>query len=101
MLTVPDQWKVAASSVCETKMGMEGINIHSFILFYFLFDVSFMTGNCQAFVLCLTAKAPVILICGGKDIGKSTFARYLTNTFLNRYKFKIFACSIFFHVLHN
>ncbi|CAH3188431.1 unnamed protein product [Porites evermanni] len=53
MLTVPDQWKVAASSVCQTKMGME-------------------------------AKAPVILICGGKDIGKSTFARYLTNTFLNR-----------------
>ena len=39
----------------------------------------------SVFVLCLTAKAPVILICGGKDIGKSTFARYLTNTFLNRY----------------
>ena len=39
----------------------------------------------SVFVLCLTAKAPVILVCGGKDIGKSTFARYLTNTFLNRY----------------
>jgi len=39
MLTVPDQWKVAASSVCETKMGMEGINIHLII------DVSFVTGN--------------------------------------------------------
>ena len=29
--------------------------------------------------------APVVLICGGKDIGKSTFARYLTNSLLNRY----------------
>lgn len=32
-----------------------------------------------------TVKAPVVLICGGKDIGKSTFARYLTNSLLNRY----------------
>lgn len=33
----------------------------------------------------LEVNAPVILICGGKDIGKSTFARYLTNILLNRY----------------
>ncbi|KAJ7336072.1 Polynucleotide 5'-hydroxyl-kinase nol9 [Desmophyllum pertusum] len=31
-------------------------------------------------------KAPVVLICGGKDIGKSTFARYLTNSLLNNQK---------------
>ncbi|XP_015767061.1 PREDICTED: polynucleotide 5'-hydroxyl-kinase NOL9-like [Acropora digitifera] len=29
---------------------------------------------------------PVVLICGGKDVGKSTFARYLTNSFLNSRK---------------
>jgi len=29
--------------------------------------------------------APVVLICGGKDVGKSTFSRYLTNSLLNRY----------------
>lgn len=32
------------------------------------------------------AKAPVVLICGGKDVGKSTFARYLTNSLLNSQK---------------
>ena len=45
MLTVPDQWKVAASSVCETKMGMEGINIHSFIPNFLIIDVSFITAR--------------------------------------------------------
>ena len=42
MLTVTDQWKVAASSVCETKMGMEGIIIiiHSFMPNFFI-DVSY------------------------------------------------------------
>lgn len=32
------------------------------------------------------AKAPVVLICGGQDVGKSTFARYLANSFLNSRK---------------
>ena len=48
MLTVSDQWKAAASSVCETKMGMEGINIHSFIRSFIPnFDVHYgvITGN--------------------------------------------------------
>jgi len=40
--------------------------------------------------------APVILICGGKDIGKSTFARYLTNLLLNRYN--IVKCSLMIRV---
>lgn len=32
----------------------------------------------------MLGKTPVVLICGGKDVGKSTFARYLTNSLLNR-----------------
>ncbi|CAB4011216.1 Hypothetical predicted protein [Paramuricea clavata] len=30
--------------------------------------------------------SPVVLVCGGKNVGKSTFARYLTNTILNTQK---------------
>ena len=46
MLTVPDQWKVAASSVCETKMGVEGIDIHLyFFIFYHFYQTA--TSNCQ------------------------------------------------------
>lgn len=28
---------------------------------------------------------PVVLVCGGKDVGKSSLVRYLINTFLNMY----------------
>jgi polynucleotide 5'-hydroxyl-kinase GRC3/NOL9 len=31
-------------------------------------------------------KPPVIMACGGKDVGKSTFLRYLVNSLLNKHK---------------
>lgn len=54
MLSIPDQWKAV--------------------------------GNLVKYAATRSAskgKTPVVLICGGKDVGKSTFARYLTNSFLN------------------
>ncbi len=29
-------------------------------------------------------KDPIIMACGGKDVGKSTFLRYLVNSLLNK-----------------
>ncbi|XP_078342508.1 uncharacterized protein LOC144628299 [Oculina patagonica] len=57
VLTVPEEWKVVDSALQQHEEGkQEGV------------------------------EAPVVLICGGKDIGKSTFARYLTNSLLNSQK---------------
>lgn len=55
VLTVPDQWRA----------------------------VDDLVGQAEDKTKESTAKAPVVLICGGKDIGKSTFARFLTNSLLN------------------
>lgn len=35
-------------------------------------------------VFCMAASPPIILVCGGKDVGKSTFCRFLVNCLLNR-----------------
>lgn len=54
MLSIPDQWKAVGNLVKYAETRSAS-----------------------------KGKTPVVLICGGKDVGKSTFARYLTNSFLN------------------
>ncbi|XP_029199758.2 polynucleotide 5'-hydroxyl-kinase NOL9-like isoform X3 [Acropora millepora] len=57
MLSIPDQWKAVGNLVKYSETRSAS-----------------------------KGKTPVVLICGGKDVGKSTFARYLTNSFLNSRK---------------
>lgn len=57
ILMIPKEWKGIASSLQNADEDVPG-----------------------------EVNTPVVLICGGKDVGKSTFARYLTNFLLNSHK---------------
>jgi hypothetical protein len=57
ILEVPVAWKQAASGIVESILAGQALG----------------------------APPPVIAICGTKKVGKSTFARYLTNVLLNIY----------------
>lgn len=57
VLMIPEEWKLIASSLQSADEGVPG-----------------------------EVNTPVVLICGGRDVGKSTFARYLTNFLLNSHR---------------
>ena len=49
-------------------------------------DISFEMKSVQQELLSLLEEGqnPVIAVCGGKNVGKSTFGRFLTNVALNQ-----------------